>query len=78
MYIATKQEEGLYNLYFHACPNYDMENYFNLEFDVDIEENNSGNFLSAGEMPLPALYFMMSILFLLSGLFWVFILKKSK
>lgn len=29
-------------------------------------------------MPLPALYFMMSILFFLSGLFWVFILKKSK
>lgn len=45
---------------------------------VDIEENNNGNYLSAGEMPLPALYFMMSLLFFLSGLFWVFILKKSK
>lgn len=29
-------------------------------------------------MPLPALYFMMSVLFFLSGLFWVFILRKSK
>jgi len=47
-------------------------------FQVDIEENNNGNYLSAGEMPLPALYFMMSLLFFLSGLFWVFILKKSK
>lgn len=45
---------------------------------VDIEENNNGNYLSAGEMPLPALYLMMSLLFFLSGLFWIFILKKSK
>lgn len=29
-------------------------------------------------MPLPALYSMMSLLFFLSGLFWVFILRKSK
>jgi G protein-coupled receptor 107 len=77
MYIATKQEEGLYNLYFHSCPNYKTAQ-FMLSFDVDIEENNAGNFLSAGEMPLPALYFMMSLLFFLSGCFWVFILKKSK
>jgi len=45
---------------------------------LEIEENNSGNYLSAGEMPLPALYFMMSVLFFLSGCFWLFILHKSK
>lgn len=45
---------------------------------VDIVENNMGNYLSAGEMPLPSLYFMMSLLFFLSGLFWLFLLKKSK
>ncbi|XP_058443094.1 protein GPR107 [Malaya genurostris] len=78
VYVASKAEEGLYNLYFHSCPNYDLNNLYPLQFDVTIEENNSGNFLSAGEMPLPALYFMMSLLFFLSGLFWVFILKKSK
>lgn len=77
LYVATKHEEGLYNLYFHACPNYG-ETLRELAFNVDIEENNRGNFLSAGEMPLPALYFMMSLLFFLSGLFWVFILKKSR
>lgn len=77
MYIATKYEEGLYNLYFHACPNYQYS-LLPLSFNVDIEESNRGNYLSAGEMPLPALYFMMSLLFFLSGLFWVFILKKSK
>lgn len=45
---------------------------------INIRENNDGNFLSAGEMPLPALYFMMALLFLLSGSFWVFILRKSR
>lgn len=77
MFISTDEEEGLYNLYFHSCPNYYLEK-FDLNFDVVIEENNSGNFLSAGEMPLPALYFMMSVLFCLSGLFWVYILRSSK
>ncbi|XP_017869289.1 PREDICTED: protein GPR107 isoform X1 [Drosophila arizonae] len=76
MFVATQHDEGLYNLYFHACPNYQRPKI--LSFNVDIEENNNGNYLSAGEMPLPALYCMMSLLFFLSGLFWVFILKKSK
>ncbi|ETN64571.1 lung seven transmembrane receptor [Anopheles darlingi] len=78
IYVATKQEEGLYNLYFHSCPNYAPSTLYELNFNVDIEERNSGNYLSAGEMPLPALYFMMAVLFFLSGLFWVFILRKSK
>ncbi|XP_002133911.2 protein GPR107 [Drosophila pseudoobscura] len=76
MLVASLLDEGLYNLYFHACPNYYAPKI--VSFNVDIEENNNGNYLSAGEMPLPALYFMMSLLFFLSGLFWVFILKKSK
>ncbi|XP_059619331.1 protein GPR107 [Phlebotomus argentipes] len=78
LYVATKEDEGLYNLYFHSCPNYIYPPKYSLNFNVDIEENNSGNYLSAGEMPLPALYFMMAVLFFLSGLFWVFILQKSK
>ncbi|XP_017064056.1 protein GPR107 [Drosophila eugracilis] len=76
MLVTNPRDEGLYNLYFHACPNYHSSRI--MSFNVDIEENNNGNYLSAGEMPLPALYFMMSLLFFLSGLFWVFILKKSK
>ncbi|XP_055714160.1 protein GPR107 isoform X1 [Phlebotomus papatasi] len=78
LYVATKADEGLYNLYFHSCPNYIYPPKYSLNFNVDIEENNSGNYLSAGEMPLPALYFMMAVLFFLSGLFWIFILQKSK
>lgn len=33
MYILNEQEEGLYNLYFHACPNY-QHNLFPLNFEV--------------------------------------------
>ncbi|XP_043586952.1 protein GPR107 isoform X2 [Bombus pyrosoma] len=78
MYIASAEEEGLYNLYFHNCPNYKYDSQVALDFTIQISEINNGNFLSAGEMPLPALYFMMALLFFLSGCFWVFILKKSK
>lgn len=43
-----------------------------------ITEQNIGGFLSAGEMPLPALYCTMAVLFLLSGCFWVFLLRQSR
>lgn len=35
MYVVTEREEGLYNLYFHACPNYQW-NMFPLNFKVSI------------------------------------------
>lgn len=76
--VQSEDDEGLYNLYFHNCPNYKDGSPVALNFMLEIEENNSGNYLSAGEMPLPALYFMMSVLFFLSGCFWLFILRKSK
>ncbi|XP_078042583.1 protein GPR107 isoform X2 [Augochlora pura] len=78
VYVGDEEEEGLYNLYFHNCPNYKYEMQVALDFTVQISEMNEQNYLSAGEMPLPALYFMMALLFFLSGCFWVFILKKSK
>lgn len=78
VYVESEDDEGLYNLYFHNCQNYKDDSPVALNFNLEIEENNSGNYLSAGEMPLPALYFMMSLLFFLSGCFWLFILRKSK
>lgn len=77
MYVDNKLQEGLYNLYFHNCPNYVTAGNI-ASFNVDLEESNFGNYLSAGEMPLPALYFIMSFLFFLSALFWVFILRRTK
>ncbi|XP_047543710.1 protein GPR107 [Vanessa atalanta] len=78
MYVASEKEEGLYNLYFHNCPREDVINPPPINVMIQIYESNDGNFLSAGEMPLPALYSMMSLIFLLSAGFWTFILKTSR
>ncbi|KAK3860033.1 hypothetical protein Pcinc_033883 [Petrolisthes cinctipes] len=80
VYVAKEKEEGLYNLNFHNCMNYGpLDVLSTIDMSLQIEEMNpDDNYLSAGEMPLPALYFMMSLLFFLSACFWFFLLKKSK
>lgn len=78
IYVASDSEEGLYNLYFHSCPNYILNNEVVYDFSMEIVEENAGSYLSAGEMPLPALYCTMAMLFFLSGCFWVFLLKQSR
>jgi len=80
IYISDEKLEGLYSMFFHNCFNYLHHNNAerkSVDFTIEIEEKNSDSYLSAGEMPLPALYQMLSILFFLSGCFWVFILKKN-
>ncbi|XP_050683172.1 protein GPR107 [Leptidea sinapis] len=77
MYVASDKEEGLYNLYFHNCP-FEGGPPVPINTVIEIYESNDGSFLSAGEMPLPALYSMMSLIFLLSAGFWTFILKTSR
>lgn len=77
--VRQANEEGLYNLNFHNCHNYDSGPRAIIDMKLKVTERNpDDNYLSAGEMPLPALYFMMSLLFLLSACFWFFLLKKSK
>ena len=34
MYVASEEEEGLYNLYFHNCPNYKYDSQVALDFTV--------------------------------------------
>jgi len=83
IYISDAKLEGLYSMFFHNCFNYLPYLHHNsvdrkaVDLTILIEEKNSDSYLSAGEMPLPALYQMLSILFFLSGCFWVFILKKN-
>uniref|UniRef100_A0A8D8V6D1 Protein GPR107 n=1 Tax=Cacopsylla melanoneura TaxID=428564 RepID=A0A8D8V6D1_9HEMI len=80
IFIASEAEEGLYNLYLHNCENYRRAYWsegVKVNFTIHIREENVQNFLSAGEMPLPALYLTMSLLFCLSGSFWLLILQKS-
>lgn len=80
IYISDAKLEGLYSMFFHNCFNFLHHSSAErkaVDFTILIEEKNSDSYLSAGEMPLPALYQMLSILFFLSGCFWVFILKKN-
>ena len=80
IYILNEKLEGLYSMFFHNCLNYPHKGSSgkkSVSFSIVIEEKNSDSYLSAGEMPLPALYQMLAVLFFLSGCFWVFILKKT-
>ena len=80
IYILSEKLEGLYSMFFHNCLNYPHKGSSgkkSVSFSIEIEEKNSDSYLSAGEMPLPALYQMLAVLFFLSGCFWVFILKKT-
>lgn len=38
MYVANEKEEGLYNLYFHSCPNYKQR--VSVDFSVIIVVTN--------------------------------------
>ncbi|XP_026736116.1 protein GPR107 [Trichoplusia ni] len=78
LYVATQKEEGLYNLYFNNCPNTSEGTAPAVNMLVEIFESNDGNFLSAGEMPLPVLYSMMSFIFFVSAALWTFILRTSR
>ncbi|XP_064648726.1 protein GPR107-like isoform X2 [Lineus longissimus] len=77
--MKRKEEEGLYNLFFHNCGNYGKEPLHNtVNFTLNITEKNAESYLSAGEIPLPSLYFALCVLFMFTGCFWFFILRKSK
>lgn len=41
------------------------------------EINADGNYLSAGDIPLPSLYFSMSIVYFITGVLWVYFLYRS-
>lgn len=41
-------------------------------------EHNGENYLSAGEMPLPNLYFLMSFIFFITGCVWITVLRKKR
>ena len=54
IFISDPSQEGLYSMFFHNCHQSEM---IPVDFDIKMEEKNIGdNYLSAGEMPLPALY----------------------
>lgn len=71
------ESEGLYSLYFHNCAGY-ASLYTTVNLSISIVEQNGENFLSAGEILLPKLYFIMSVVFFITGCVWIHVLKRKK
>ncbi|XP_069914173.1 protein GPR107 [Oryctolagus cuniculus] len=78
--ISTDDQAGLYSLYFHKCPGKHSQpvDKFSFSLDVRITEKNPDSYLSAGEIPLPALYISAAFFFFLSGTVWIHILRKRR
>ncbi|XP_069120314.1 protein GPR107-like [Argopecten irradians] len=74
--IDTEEEEGLYNLYFHNCYNYPKE-LTDVHLMLKITEANANNYLSAGEVPIPKLFFGLFVLYVLTAIVWSTILKRG-
>lgn len=76
--INCPKQAGLYNLYFHNCMNYEIPEAIKIDLEVKIIEKNDGTFLSAGEIPLPTLYFFLSVTFFAAAIGWTVYLRKRK
>ncbi|XP_065296276.1 protein GPR107 isoform X2 [Dermacentor albipictus] len=77
--IDKDAHEGLYSLYFHNCLVGSLgflNNSANLS--VSISEQNDGSFLSAGEIPLPQVYFLMAVVFFAVGCYWIYLLRQRR
>ncbi|KAK3732504.1 hypothetical protein RRG08_030704 [Elysia crispata] len=74
VHFKTAKEEGLYNLFFHNC----MKQTSWVNLSVHIVQDNNGNYLSADEMPIPALYFMFSVVFFILTAVWYSVLRKAE
>lgn len=75
-------QEGLYTLFFHNCPNYGVHGHFDkftrINLTMSIVETNIDNYLSAGEIPLPQLYFALAVIFFLLGAVWANVIKTKR
>ncbi|XP_076436650.1 protein GPR107-like [Babylonia areolata] len=77
VHIRRPEEEGRYSLVFHNCPSYRKDAGAQITLTMEIAEDNNGNFLSAGEMPLPALNFTFSVVYFIAAVAWWFLLRRS-
>ena len=82
--VSRKQHEGLYSVFFHSCGNYyevdsfDLRSLTKVNLSLDIMEKNLDSFLSAGEIPLPELYFALSVIFFILGFVWLNVIHSKR
>lgn len=71
---VDKKSEGLYNLYLVNC---DWRKRVLVSLETYINESNKdGDYLSAGERPLPTLFFSFAFVFFLASIAWLAFLRK--
>ncbi|ELU08759.1 hypothetical protein CAPTEDRAFT_183938 [Capitella teleta] len=75
--IKNPEEEGLYNLYYHNCGNYEVDSGYSTNLTVYLVESNKGNYLSAGQMPLPTFFFTMCVVYFIVACYWLYVLRTS-
>lgn len=83
MLITRKQHEGLYSVFFHSCGNFeadpfDFKRLTKVNLTLDIMEKNLESYLSAGEIPLPELYFALSVIFFILGFIWLNVIQSKR
>lgn len=80
--VVDPSHEGLYSVFFHSCPNYGYHTTFaqltRSNLSMHITERNFDNYLSAGEMPLPELFFALSVVFFILGVIWAQVVKSNR
>ncbi|KAM3825601.1 protein GPR107 isoform 2-T2 [Vipera latastei] len=77
--IISKEQEGLYSLYFHKCIRGNARTeQVPFSLDISITEQNPNSYLSAGEIPLPKLYISMAVFFFVAGVVWIHTLRKLR
>jgi hypothetical protein len=74
--IECSPQAGLYNLYFHNCYNYRYPYAVKVNLNLLLVEHNENTFLSAGEIPLPIIYSMMSVGFFITACLWVLYVRQ--
>jgi len=70
--FVDEKTEGLYNLYLVNCDRRTLL----VSIDTYIIERNKDDYLSAGEQPLPKLFFAFSLIFFLASIVWLACLRK--
>ncbi|ESP00238.1 hypothetical protein LOTGIDRAFT_200945 [Lottia gigantea] len=78
VHIKNRNEEGLYNLFFHNCLQYEKNLESTMSMSMNIIEVINGNYLSAGNQPEPTLFFIFFILYLTCGGAWLMVLRRSE
>ena len=81
MFVTEPHLQGLYALYFHNCLNYpgkieEVSIYSTVDLDIWIDEQNLSNYLSAGQIPLPQLFFALAVIFFILGTIWFYSLQN--